>query len=64
MTSAPFITVTSGIRGWFAVLIGRDGIPDVVGISSFETAEGAASEGREWARAEGLQFREPAHADR
>ena len=53
----PFVTVTSGMRGHFAVLMCPcDEGWDVwmSGIGSYETREGAAREAREWAEAEGV----------
>lgn len=58
----PFITVTRGLRGWFAVQMYWEreygGFWDVwqSGIGSYETPEGAAQEGRQWAEAEGIEF--------
>lgn len=57
---AMYVTVTYGMRGWFAVLIDdSDGFPEPVnsGIGSHKTSELAAREGQEWARAERLEFR-------
>jgi hypothetical protein len=54
-----YVTVTSGMRGFFAVLIDEtDGYPEPVqsGPGSYESPEGAAVEAREWARAEGLRY--------
>lgn len=56
-----YITTTSGMRGCFAVLIDEaDGFPEPVqsGIGSYRTAAEAAVEGRTWARAENLEFRD------
>jgi hypothetical protein len=53
-----YITVTSGIRGYFAVMI-DNGEPHSTGIGSYETPEIAATEARSWAEAEGLRFIEP-----
>lgn len=53
-----YITITSGMRGWFAVMIDdNDGFPEPVqtGIGSYKTSEGAMREAREWAEAEGLE---------
>lgn len=60
---APYITIASGMRGYFAVLMFWDdedsGFWDVwqTGIGSYKTAEGAEGEARDWAQAEGLEFR-------
>lgn len=61
---APYVTVTSGMRGHFAVLMHwHDGWePLQSGIGSFDTPEGAIGEGRDWAMAEGVEFRAPAAA--
>lgn len=61
-----YITVTSGIRGYFAVLIGvfysdQSGTyqdPIETGIGSYKTREGAVQEGKMWAKDEGLEFKE------
>jgi len=58
----PFVTVSSGMRGSFAVLVFWDkegGIWDVwqTGIGSYPTALGAIQEAHDWADAEGLEFR-------
>ncbi|WP_316207472.1 hypothetical protein [Bradyrhizobium sp. SZCCHNR3118] len=56
-----YVTVTSGMRGFFAVLIDESaGFPEPVqtGMGSYQTAAGAAIEAKDWARAEGLEFRE------
>lgn len=56
-----WITVTSGMRGHFAVLVERiNGIVDPVmsGIGSYANREGAIAEGKDWAATEGLEFRE------
>ncbi|MCW2077937.1 UNVERIFIED_ORG: hypothetical protein M2193_000112 [Bradyrhizobium japonicum] len=56
-----YVTITSGMRGFFAVLIdGSDGFPEPVqtGIGSYKTPELAKPEAIAWAKAEGLEFRE------
>jgi len=50
-----YITVSHGMRGWFALLADSDG-PVQSGIGSYATAEEAAEEARAWALAERLQF--------
>lgn len=56
-----WISVTHGMRGYFAVMMVEeaDGFVDVQqsGIGSYETMEEAEREGREWAKAEELEFR-------
>lgn len=55
-----YVTTTKGMRGWFAVLIDdSDGFPEPVstGIGSFDTKEQAEKEAKDWARAEGVEFR-------
>jgi len=55
-----YVTTTSGMRGFFAVLVDdSDGFPEPVqsGIGSYKTAEEAAGEAIDWARAEGLEFK-------
>lgn len=61
-TRKSYVTTTRGMRGWFAVLIWWNPAgfwePYQSGIGSYETSEGAAEEGREWALAEELEFRQ------
>lgn len=61
-TTERFVTVTYGLRGYFAVLMwwNPDGFwePWQSGIGSYVTAEDAAKEGREWAEAEGVKFKQ------
>jgi hypothetical protein len=55
-----YVTTTSGMRGCFAVLIDdSDGFPEPVqtGIGSYKTDTEAAREAKDWALAEGLEFR-------
>lgn len=60
----PFVTVASGMRGFFAVLMFWDdahgGFWDAwqTGIGSYKNPEGAAREGRDWATAEELEFKD------
>lgn len=49
-----YITVTSGLRGYFAVLV-EDGEPVQTGFSSFETYEEAAEDAESWALAEDVR---------
>jgi hypothetical protein len=54
-----YITTTSGMRGWFAVMIDdSDGFPEPVtsGIGSYKTQAEAEVEARQWAKAEELPF--------
>jgi hypothetical protein len=55
-----WIEVTSGMRGFFAVML-WDGMgfaePWETGMGSYDTAEKAAVEARMWAEAEGVEFR-------
>jgi hypothetical protein len=58
----PFITVTHGMSGWFAVLMAwykEDAMWDVVttGIGRYENKVDAEEEGKEWAKAEELEFK-------
>ncbi len=64
---APYITTTSGLRGFFAVMMhwnnddgGVSGFwePYQTGIGSYKTSAEAAVEGRDWAMAEELEFRD------
>ena len=58
---ALYVTTTSGMRGWFAVLIDdSDGFPEPVntGIGSYDDREGAVVEAKTWAEAEGIPYRE------
>lgn len=55
-----YITITSGMRGFFAVMVDEsDGFPEPVqsGIGSHITRESAEIEARQWARAEELEYR-------
>jgi hypothetical protein len=69
---APYVTITSGMRGYFAVLMwwndeGDDGVklpagqgfwePWQSGIGSYRNEAGAILEARQWAQAEGLEYR-------
>ena len=56
----PFVTVTHGLRGHFAVLMYYDEAggywePWQSGIGSYKDRDGAAREAREWAEAEELE---------
>lgn len=55
-----FITVTQGLRGWFAVHITTDEdgcmAPESSGFGSFSSPEGAYEEAQAWAQCEGLPF--------
>lgn len=56
-----YVTTTHGMRGFFAVLIDEsDGFPEPVqtGIGSYKTSAAAAVEAQDWAKAEGLPYRE------
>jgi hypothetical protein len=60
MVAGFYVTVTSGMRGYFAVLIDEsEGFPEPVntGNGSYKTADGAAVEVQDWARAEGIEYR-------
>jgi len=56
-----YITTTSGMRGYFAVMIVRDVSgyeePYVTSHISCKTPEEAEEDGRAWAECEGIQFR-------
>lgn len=55
-----FITVTQGLRGWFAVHITTDEdgcmAPEASGFGSSSSPEGAYEEAQAWAESEGLPF--------
>ena len=60
----PFITITYGISGYFAILVSwyedeNDGMWDITqsGIGRYEKKEDAEREGREWAEAEEIEFK-------
>lgn len=65
----PYVTVTSGMRGHYAVLMWFNDEDDhgnkiegfweplQTGDGSYRTTEGAEREARDWAQAEGLEFR-------
>jgi hypothetical protein len=50
------IGVTSGLRGYFAVLYNLEEGPIQTGIGSYKTAEEAWQEAEAWARADGYQL--------
>lgn len=51
-----YVTITSGLRGYFVVHI-VDGEPWQTGAGSYRTADAAVPEGLSYARAEGIPFR-------
>jgi hypothetical protein len=55
-----WITVTSGMRGYFAVML-WDGMgfeePWETGMGSYDTPEQAAIEAKQWAEAEGIEYK-------
>lgn len=58
-----YVTVTHGMRGFFAVLMWWNPDPGFwepwqSGIGSYKSGKEAAAEGRIWAEAEGLEFKE------
>jgi len=61
MDKQPFITVTQGMRGWFAVKLwwNPDGFwePWSTSEDTFIDAKAAEPDGIAWAEAEGLEFR-------
>lgn len=59
---ASYVTITSGMRGFFAILMhwddeGQCWEPWNSGPGSYRSSEEAAAEARAWADAEGLEFR-------
>lgn len=50
-----YVTVTSGMRGYFAMLV-EGGCPVQSGIGSYTTRDEAADEAREWAASENIRF--------
>jgi hypothetical protein len=62
MSKEPYITVTEGMSGHFAVMLSWN--PDMggfwepyqTGIGRYREREEAAAEAREWAEADGLKF--------
>jgi Domain of unknown function (DUF3850) len=57
-TAPNYVTITSGLRGHFAVLVdGSDGEPIQTGVGSYKTAEAAVDEAVDWAREVGVPFR-------
>ena len=61
----PYITVTRDMSGWFAMEVhywedGKGGFyePYQTGIGKYRTREEAVEEGKAWAEAEGIEFRE------
>ncbi len=63
MAKPPYITITNGLRGYFAVLVilSDDGFeePGQTGVGSYKTAEEAIPEATSWARDEGIEFVSP-----
>jgi hypothetical protein len=59
----PYITVTQGMAGHFAVMLawnpdmGGFYEPWVTGVGRYDTPEAAAHEAVTWAQAEGVEFR-------
>ena len=55
-----FVTVTQGMRGWFAVHVTTDEdgcmAPESSGVGSFSSPEGAYEEAQAWAQCEGIPF--------
>lgn len=59
---AIYVDITSGLRGYFAVLVDdSDGFPEALqtGIGSYKTREEAESEARVWAMSEEIPFGYP-----
>lgn len=57
----PYITVTSGMSGWFAILVSWDPecgemLPDTTGMGRYRSRREAIAEGQTWAAAEELKF--------
>ena len=56
----PYITVTSGLRGYFAVLVTWDEecgyVPWCTSPFSHDTPSGAEDDAAEWAAAEGIEY--------
>jgi hypothetical protein len=58
----PYITVTKGMSGWFAVMIvDTDGLPEpeCTGIGRYALQSKAIAEGRFWAELDGIPFDMP-----
>jgi hypothetical protein len=55
-----YITVTSGMSGWFAVEV-RDNEPWQAGVGRFERHEDAELEAKAWAQEDGLTYRRSKH---
>ena len=68
MSKEPYITVTEGMSGHFAVLVawnpelGGFWEPYQTGIGRYRERSEAIAEGRDWAELEGLQFEVPHEA--
>lgn len=61
-TKAPYVTITRGIRGYFAVVISWNAEaeiwePEQSGHGSYATAEAAIPEAKEWAKCEEIAFK-------
>lgn len=62
----PYITVTKGMSGWFAVMIvDTNGFPEpeCTGIGRYAIQSKAISEGKYWAECEGIRFDMPSIDD-
>lgn len=53
-----YVTITSGLRGYFAVLI-VDDEPWITGVGSFKTAAEAVPEAQSWAKNEDVPYVAP-----
>jgi len=61
--STYYITVSSGMSGYYAVkiIVYPDGFQDIqdTGVGRYPTVEEAIEEAKEWAEEEYMQFKEP-----
>jgi hypothetical protein len=61
LVDKPFIGVTQGMSGWFAVLYSADAEgeyePEQTGIGRFATRDEAVEEAESWAEDEGIELR-------
>lgn len=60
--SKAYITVSSGMRGWYSVMVDDEGVI-VTGLDSYATSEGAEEEAKLWAASEKMRF-EPVNKTR
>ena len=63
-TPKPYVTITRGLRGYFAVLMSWDAawncyMPWQSGIGSYDSIDAAEPEAQDWAAGEGIEYKRP-----